>query len=236
MRRLLFILYFCAVTFFGYGQQNDEQKKKAAEEIKLLFRELNEAIKKHDRTALERIYADEFLFIHGFGYIDNKTVQINNFMEADSTPSIFVPSFDQFFVYGDVAVLRALNRNPIAGNNLMSTSVFAKKDSRWQIVQVQSTQQQRERKIVKVEAKILDSYTGKYAQPNGATTIITRESDILIAQRAGRPKLPLSATSDVQFYDKFGSYLTFHNEGEGKATYFVWRSQNGQEVKWNKVE
>jgi hypothetical protein len=228
----LFLLGFVA-TLFTYAQTTESAHAKKTEEIKALLGNLNDAIKKHDRPTLEKIYADEFLFVHGFGFIDNKNVQINGIMESDSVGEVPLPSFDQFYVYGDVAVLRAMTRNPVGGNNLMSTTIYAKKDGRWQIIQVQSTQQQRERKTVKVGNKLLDIYAGSY-HLGGSLTTISRQGDTLMAQRRGRPVFLLTATADTLFFDKFGSSYSFHND-QGKIS-FTYRAQNGQEVMWKKDE
>jgi hypothetical protein len=145
-----------------------------------------------------------------------------------------LPSFDHFFRYGDVAILRAMTKNPVAGNNLMSTTIYAKRNNGWQIVQIQSTQQQRERDTVIVEASLLDTYVGNYIQQNGSLIAVSRQDRTLFAQRRGRPKLRLIATANSQFFDKFGTSYTFVPAGKNSS--LTLRAQNGQETSWSKVQ
>jgi len=115
---------------------NDASRQaKVKEELQQLFADLNQAITKKDRAALERIYADEFQFIHGNGYVVPKTAQIDGIMANDSLSATPVPApaFDTFLLYGDVAVFR----NTAQG--LAGTSIYVKKDGRWQVLQVQGT-------------------------------------------------------------------------------------------------
>ena len=236
MKNILFIYLAITISSRIFAQTtNRKDKDRAVQEIQALFNELNQAILKHDQKKLERIYADEFLFIHGLGFIETKAELINSIMETDSVRPVPLPSFDQFYLYGDVGVLRSLTRNPVAGNNLMSTTIYTKKSGYWQIVQVQSTQQQKERKSVNVDVKLLDTYIGKYVLPNGVSSEISREGDVLFVQRKGHPKLRLLATSNNQFYDKFGASYTF-NEGSEIITSFTVRHQNGQEIVWVKSQ
>jgi hypothetical protein len=231
-------IFYTTMCLISFGQKSDAptDKMKSEQEIRKLLKDLNEAMQKHDRGSLENIFAEEFLFIHGFGFIDNKTEHINAVMETDSIRMVPIPPFDQFFESGNMAVLRALIRNPIGGNNLMSTSTYIKRGGRWQILQVQSTQQQHEKKSVTVDSKILELYVGKYTGGNKMNTMITLEGDVLSAQRMGWPKQSLIATSENQFFNKHGSSLTFYRNEDGKVSHFVFRAPNGQEVKWNKAE
>ena len=61
-----------------------------------MFSDLNEAISKRDRFALERVYADEFQFVHTTGGVVDKTAQINNILANDrpSTAPVGTPTFE----------------------------------------------------------------------------------------------------------------------------------------------
>lgn len=82
------------------------------EKLQKLFVDLNQAITKKDRPALERVYADEFQFIHGNGYVVNKTSQISGILSNDpiSSAPVPAPAFDDLLLYGDVAILRGTAR------------------------------------------------------------------------------------------------------------------------------
>ena len=238
MRLLMTIVSVLLVTALAFGQTSAEANKNAqiTEELRKLFVELNEAFQKRDRKALERIYADEFIWVHGAGYVDDRTTHINDSLSIEVRTPLQVPTFDNLYVYGDTAILRGLGQTRIAGS-LFSTSIFAKRDGRWQIVHVQGTPMLPERKAVKVDSKILDSYVGKYENDAKESLIITREGDVLVVtlRRAGVPKRILTPTSDVQFFDKLGSEYNFRKGEDGKVTHFDFRL-NDREGRWKKVE
>jgi hypothetical protein len=237
MKTILIIILFLT-TNVSYAQPVAEESGKAtvARELTVLFDELNTAIHRHDQKTLERIYADEFLFIHSFGYIDDKREQIRRFMESDSVSKIPTPSFDQLLLHGNMAIVRMIVKNPRLGTDLMSTSIYIKREGHWQILQVQSTLQQKERETVMADTRTLEAYTGKYTQNNNRYTFITRDHTSLLAQRQGRPKYPLRPVSDTTFYDRFGSTLTFFRDTAGKVTHFVWKAPNGEESTWTKAD
>ncbi len=205
------------------------------DELRSLFAELNEAHQKRDRAALERIYAEEFVWIHAAGYIDDRTVHIADMLSVDSPGAIPTPSFDDLRVYGDVAVLKATGSRGATGG-FVNTSIFARRNGRWQIVQIQGTLLLPQRQAVQVAPEILDSYTGRYLLESGETLNIAREGEGLVLQLKGLPKRSLVATSELQFFDKLGSELTFSKAESGKVTHFDIRLQSGQERRWEKVE
>lgn len=72
-----------------------------------------------------------------------------------------------------------------------------------------------EPKYVSVDAKTLDSYTGKYEIKPGMMLTISREGDTLMAELAGEPKVSLGAKSKTTFLaESVRAELTFHdNDG-----------------------
>ena len=69
-----------------------------------------------------------------------------------------VPSFDQLTIYGDLAILRATEGR----RGLFATTVFAKRDGRWQFVHAQGTLLPGERKPIALDPKALDAFVGNY--------------------------------------------------------------------------
>lgn len=236
MKFLVTLTSLLLLTFSTLAQPSAEadRQTQVKEELRKLFVELNDAFQKRDRTALERIYAEQFVYVHGAGYIDDRTTHINDSLTIETRSPLPIPTFDQLFVYGDVAISRGLSR---AGNSLFGTSVFVKRDGRWQILQVQGTPMQPERKAVEVDIKVLDSYAGKYENERKEWLAIVREGKSLVValHRPNVPKRILVATSDVKFFDKLGSEYTFNKGTDGKVTHFDFRLNN-REAKWKKVE
>jgi hypothetical protein len=194
-------------------------------ELRTLMTELNSAIAAHDRAALERIYADEFLFIHALGGPIDKKGQIDAAMASTPGGAVPVSSFDGLLVYGDVAVLR----RPVDGR--FGTTIYAKKAGRWQIVQLQGTELPPAKPATTVAADVLRSYVGRYQQDNGLFVNITLESEQLMLQVDGRQKLALRADSDTKFsLPAAAGTVTFAKAADGGMTYEVVRG-NGQVIK-----
>jgi len=129
----LVLLLLTSSVVFGQTTSAAQRESQAKEELRRLFVDLNEALAKRDRAALERIYADDFQFVHTTGGVVDKTTQINNTLANDrtSTGPLPIPTFDRLLLFGDVAIFRTLERG-VAGTN-----VYSRKEGRWQIVQVQ---------------------------------------------------------------------------------------------------
>src|SRR5688572_1354003 len=46
--------------------------EKVRAELRKLHQDINEAVARRDRAALERLYADEFVYIHSTGHLETK--------------------------------------------------------------------------------------------------------------------------------------------------------------------
>ena len=74
-----------------------------------------------------------------------------------------------------------------------------------------------EKKIVKVDSAIYDSYTGKYKLPLGLL-IITKESNRLKGEWVGQAKFELFPKSETKFFLKIADrQITFHGDEESKV-------------------
>jgi ketosteroid isomerase-like protein len=96
-------------------------------ELQALLAALNAAGAAHDRAALERIYADDFLFVHALGVPANTTQQIAAAMAAPPGAALPIPGFDGLLVYGDVAILRS----PTPAR--FGTSIDVRRNGQWQV-------------------------------------------------------------------------------------------------------
>jgi hypothetical protein len=242
MRILLIILVITAFTLPACTQgakltssPSNIASSEIKEEIKAMLVRLNEAAKKHDRATLEKIYADEFLFMHAVGFTDNKTEHIKGIMETDSVSGFVLTAIDNLHVITDnMAIYRNPFRGP-AGNLSMGTTIYAKRNGNWQIIQIQGTTQQPERKWVKPNHSLLDTYTGKYQQANGATIIISRSEDTLILRSKTLAPRRFLAVDENRFYDKMGTMISFQKENDN-ALHCLMRYTSGLESKWMRKE
>jgi len=224
------------------AQTNDQTSiNKTKEEIKSLLQQLNEARLKHDRSALEKIYALEFVNVHSAGFIDDRETTINEILTTDSIRALPIPILDRLMIYDNVAVLRTLSNtaaNTVNANRLSGIYIYAKRDGRWQIVHAQGTPLQRERKTIRPDSLELKKYVGKYERNPGEYIIVENEAGSLVVNVAGRgiPKRKLMATSNTDFFDKLGSDYIFSKDETGKGIVLTTRLQYGQESKWRKIE
>lgn len=94
MKFLTTLAIILVATAIALAQAHDVENKdaKVKEEVQKLFADLNEAITKKDRAALERLYADEFQFIRPTGAVINKAAQIGGVMANDPLSSTPVPA------------------------------------------------------------------------------------------------------------------------------------------------
>jgi hypothetical protein len=228
--KLLFLVCTFFTAFHGYTQvAASNSVDSVRQELKKLWVEAQDAALKKDRKALERIYGDEFIFIHSSGEANTKAEWISRILSIENYTAAPMPSFDELYVYRDVALLRVKGLN-------RGTTVYARKNGQWQVVQVQSTIMPPERKTVTVDSKILDQYVGKYEQAPGVFTMITKQNDTLMAQGMNRPKVVLLPLSEARFVvkDNVGEF-TFFKDEKGLVTHFI-LTVNGREVKGTKVE
>jgi ketosteroid isomerase-like protein len=99
----------------------------------------------HDREALSRLIADDFVGIDGRGWVSEKTAELDE--AAPPGPGATAPilvgeelSDVRVRVYGDTAVLTALNTARFSSAGTASTilyrrtTVWVRRESRWQCV------------------------------------------------------------------------------------------------------
>ncbi|HZN33747.1 MAG TPA: serine hydrolase [Pirellulaceae bacterium] len=94
----------------------------------------------------------------------------------------------------------------------------------------------KERKFVKLDAKILDAYTGEYEIGPNLVLAVTRDGDRLLAQPTGQPKAELHPQSDAQFFVKeVSAEITFVKDDEGQVTHLILK-QGERETKAKRIK
>jgi len=229
--RISFIIFFVLLNAILYSQSAIDANKttNVKQELEKLWNNMQDASLKKDRKTLERLYADEFLFIHSSGQEDNKQRRIDAILSVNDYKPAPMPSFDELYVYGDVAVLRAKAAN-------RGTTIYAKKNGVWQVVQIQSTALPPARNTVKLDPKTVQQYVGKYEQAPGVFTLISFENDTLRAKGANRPQVAILPLSETVFAvkDNVGEF-TFYKDEKGQVTHYILRV-SGREIKGTKIE
>lgn len=243
MRHVHFLLLaslLFAPTALAQTAAGPAREASVREELQALVRELNAAWEARDRAALERIYAPEFVWVHGFGYVDDRATHIEEGLELHGRSNTRQPIelvFDppnQLLIYGDAAVLRVSNPGR-GGNPSWGTTIYARKDGRWQIVQIQGTALNPERTPIVVAPAILDDYAGRYDRGGGVFSEVTREGDALVVRHPTLPRRTMTPVAENRFFDKGSNEYTFERGPSGRVTHLVIRTRTGQELQLQRV-
>jgi CubicO group peptidase (beta-lactamase class C family) len=80
----------------------------------------------------------------------------------------------------------------------------------------------KERKAIKLEAKIFDAYVGEYQLAPNFVITITREGDQFFAQATGQGKFELFAETEANFFlTEIDAQITFVKDDKGQVTHLV---------------
>lgn len=235
MRAFLFIVGMfltspLALAQTSTGLDKDAQTK---EELRKLYSDYNEAGSKRDRAALERLFAEGYVWVQGNGGVTTKAKHIDNILGNTSQFSMADSSFEQLTVYGDMAILRATQNR----SGLFATTVFANRGGRWQFVHAQGTLQPPERKAVELEPKVLDAFVGEYEFGPGAVATVTKEGNALMWKGGRRPSVRLMPQSDTRFVaEETGAEMTFRKNDKGQVTGVTLRVGVCQDSEAKRVE
>jgi CubicO group peptidase (beta-lactamase class C family) len=93
----------------------------------------------------------------------------------------------------------------------------------------------KQRQEVKVDAAVLEKYTGRYQLAPNFIITVTREGDQLYAQATGQPRAEIFAASEREFFYKVvDAQITFVVDANGRATSIVLH-QNGNNTPGNQI-
>lgn len=91
-------------------------------------------------------------------------------------------------------------------------------------------------KIIKLDAKILETYVGQYQESDDNLITVRRDGERLFAQATNDPEVELFPTSDDTFIVKaFDAQISFLKDARGKVTGLVER-YGGQETRLKKIK
>ena len=117
-----------------------KQNSKSEQEVLKLSKEYDEATRRGDSSVLERLLADEYLYISSNGSVFNKADAVN-FAKSGEAKLEFGQSDDvRARGFGDTVVVtgrwtaRGTNKGKSFSDVDRYTSVYVKRNSRWQIV------------------------------------------------------------------------------------------------------
>ncbi len=146
-RILLAVAMMLALPALILCQTNGKNAKKgnSEQEVRQTLNELAAALGNNDSTALDRIYADGYIFVGDTGVLTTKAQRLAAFKSGEIKYESI--SFDDvnIHVYGDTAVATFSVTSKYApgvkslGGKFMTTATFIKMKGRWQEIAAQST-------------------------------------------------------------------------------------------------
>jgi ketosteroid isomerase-like protein len=119
--------------------------KNTEQSIRKLVSELATAQTRNDTSALDRIWAAEFTFTNSSGEVQTKAQRLAEIKSGELKFESLSIDDVQVRVYGDTAVVtsrgtvKGQRRGQDIGGQSRSTSVYVKKQERWQLVATQIT-------------------------------------------------------------------------------------------------
>ncbi|MEW6127015.1 MAG: nuclear transport factor 2 family protein [Acidobacteriota bacterium] len=145
-RTLLIIAFIMLVASSASARITSRQtSNKVEKEILKLEQARVDAVTKGDTTKLEQMFSDDLVYTHSNARVESKA----DFLNSVKTGSIRYESMNHsdvtVNVYGNTAVMRGtsdirvVNAGQSIALKIRFTTVYVKKDGRWQMVAWQST-------------------------------------------------------------------------------------------------
>ena len=137
---LLFALLGIVAPVAAQAQTGNAVEKEVAQ----LFHTLNDAGIKKDRATIERLTADDFIYIHSNGSATNRAQEIAETMSSGTTWTNSKIDDLRVRIYGDVAIVTGLNTLTGSAKGYVSgarrfTDVWVRRNGQWRTVGGQST-------------------------------------------------------------------------------------------------
>ena len=140
-RNIALTLLGVLVAVPTYAQKANAQEQ----EVLKASQESNEAsLIKKDRATMERLYADDYRYIHSNGTVANKSQDIAASLSPDQAWTAYKSDDLKVRTYGDVAVVTGVSTLTGSAKGFASgarrfTEVWVRRNGGWQIVGGQST-------------------------------------------------------------------------------------------------
>ena len=143
-RFFLFMIVSAAFCFPAYSQPLTSDQKKGAEEVMATVSKWATAVAGRDMKALDQIFAEDLFVTLPDGKTRRKADEMKALEPNPAVRTLSVVNEDvEVRMMGDAAVVTAVTKMRMERNKtevpvtLRSTSAFAKRDGRWQLVVLQ---------------------------------------------------------------------------------------------------
>jgi len=136
--RIFYFLLFISIYSGACAQRDNEA-------LLSINAQIEEAAVKKNTDLLEKYIADDFVFIHGTGFIDNKSSWIKSVANPSSKFSSRVQDSTTVELHDDVALVTGkveitrLDKDISVGYGILYIRVYRKKKDEWQIISHRTT-------------------------------------------------------------------------------------------------
>ena len=149
MKRIfVVVVLIIAATAITLGQTNGKRASQSGnteQAIRQLVSELDNAQQQHDTATLDRIWADDLTFTNPAGEVLTKAQRLASRKSGETKSESFRSDDVQVRLYGDTAVVtsratvKGQRQGQDIGGQFRITSVYVKRQGRWQLVAGQAT-------------------------------------------------------------------------------------------------
>lgn len=192
--------------------QTQESASKPRDEIRQLFVQLRDAAAKHDRAAIERLFADDYVFLHSNGDMETRARRVDDFLATGAPdPATVAVDESHLTIHGDVAIMRS----PAPAQ--FNATIFARENGQWRFIHSQGTRLATEPAAIPIDPAALDAFVGRYEFSPGVAGSVLKESGNLWWQ-TGTNKARLSPVGPNVFVADHGAtQLTFGKDNKGEV-------------------
>ena len=212
MRTFTFVIAVLAAQSATGLAQTQESAAKPRDEIRQVFVQLRDAAAKHDRAAIERLFVDDYVFLHANGDTETRARRVDDFL-ANGAPDPATVAVDEshMTMHGNVAIIRS--QAPAQ----MNTTILARENGQWRFIHSQGTRLPTEPTAIPLDPATLDAFVGRYEFAPGVAGTVLKEGNSLWWQ-TGNNKTPLLPTSaNVFVADHGATQLTFGKDNKGQV-------------------
>ncbi len=242
MRLLFASVIIFAIFSLALGQMKNESstQNNVEQELKRLEDEWLNSYLRGDKQTFDRIVADDFTRTDESGKFSTKAEEKELVQAPPASVKASLTNEDvQVRVYGNAAIVTGRIVSKVQDSLSFQsrfTDTFLKRGRRWQVVARHYSRIPTERKAISLDSKIYDAYVGQYEVAPNVIFIVTKESDKLMSQTTGQPKMELLPESEIEFFIKgFSAQFVFVRDESGRVTKLI-INQEGQRVTARKLK
>ncbi|MGI8638912.1 MAG: DUF4440 domain-containing protein [Pyrinomonadaceae bacterium] len=217
LQSIILLLILSSVVFAQTAAKNNPQTERDKQELIRLTNEILQAVVDDDAAPLERLFDDDYLFMNFGNKSSDKATIIKRYTTKNpnqTAKSTITASDFQIRFYGDTAVVAYKMTDVVRGKNGEKTfldsafDVWKRSDKGWRLLASSGARQLPERRVVALDAKILDAYAGVYKSANGSSFTITRDGESLLVSISDGAKFDLAPQTEIEFHSSSNSVVS----------------------------